>query len=245
MQAQEIQPHFEGAIVGKISFKEEVASGDHTEAYVDAAVAGDYVEQDEDEEGVAHLEEVIIEETIDEDEDQMITMANFEDGIDEEDEEAMEHDSGSEEGEEEEEVDTDYEDFSPQSKRAPRVKSEKKQLRELVTAENREKENELIRQMIILACSDCGFLSDTFENLIYHYRDVHKKSGGLTCCNRLFVKRLRVVDHAKLHADPNAFACPVCAKPFCSRYSLSNHKSAHVPEELCEFQCAQCPKKYE
>lgn len=246
-QAQEIQPHFEGLIaVEKITFKQEndpvVEVVEHSEPYADI-VAGEYVEQEE--EADQHLEEVIIEETIEEtmDDDQVITLTTYaEDGI-EADEDEMDQ-SGSEEEDEDEEVDTDYEEFSPQSKRpVVKVKSERKQLRETLTAEQREKENDLIRQMISLACGDCAFVSDTFENLIYHCREVHKKSGSLVCCNRVFTKRLRVVDHAKLHSDPGAFACQECGKLFSSRYSLSNHMGSHVPEDQCHFQCDNCPKK--
>lgn len=210
-QAQEIQPHFE-QIQGensKIGIKQE---------YVEV-VTTDYVVEEED----GTMEEVIIEET-----------------VDEEDYMASEIEEEAEEGEDTELV--EYEEGEVNSV-VRQMKVAEKQSRGVASAARIEEENELIRQTINLACTDCGDLSSTFEDLMLHYRQVHKRDGLLTCCNRPFNKRRKLVEHAKLHVNPNEFSCEVCKKSFSSKYYLTHHMSIHVPEDMCEYQCDKCSKR--
>lgn len=220
-QAQEIQPHFEQIQVdnSKIAIKQE---------YVEV-VTTDYVVEEEEDDGT--VEEVIIEETV-EDEDYLISEMDDEAEEGEEDEE--------EEGEESELVEGEE---AAVNSVVRQMKSAERQSRAVASAARIEEENELIRQTINLACVDCGDLATTFEDLMLHYRQVHKRDGLLTCCNRPFNKRRKLVEHAKLHVNPNEFSCEVCKKSFSSKYYLTHHMSIHVPEDLCEYQCDKCSKR--
>lgn len=197
------------------------------------------------EEDVSQLEEVIIEETIDEEEQPMTVFENaphvtYEtldgDNVTIVDENEVEDTEEEEQSDEEiiQEINT-----MVTALRAPRAK----QVRETISTEQREEENELIRQTVTLLCTDCNFVAPTLEALLFHYRESHKKRGVFTCCDREFTKRVKLVEHVKLHNDPKAFSCGVCDKQFTSKYTLGTHMATHLPEELCEFTCEVCGKK--
>lgn len=204
--------------------------------------ATEYVEQEED---VGHLEEVIIEETIEEEDEQLMSVDAYE-TIDAS--EVYEEEQEGDPDEEEEDDDVTDEDPSDDEfvKRVgvtPRVRAVRKQLRDVQTPEQKEIENELVRSVVHLLCHDCSFQGDTIDQLVIHNRKDHKKDVGVICCDKEFKKRIKLVEHCKLHVDPNAFSCDICDKHFSSKYTLSHHMSSHVPEEMCDYVCEQCPKK--
>lgn len=225
--------------------KEEIVEDATDAVFVDMDSA-EFLEQDED---AGHLEEVIIEETI-EDEDPVITMVAEEstisydaDYVNEYVDEDLEEEEEDPDDEATDEDPSDIE-FSPKvRRREPGPKAVRKQVREAITAEQREEENQMIRSIVNLSCVECGFLFETMEALIFHHRQIHKKNAAVMCCEREFRKRIKLVEHCRLHLDPKAFACSECDKTFSSKYTLSHHMTSHVPEELCDFQCDQCPKK--
>lgn len=241
-QAQEIQPQFSNAIEVKADYNvvksESELVFEEYENTDGVVVTEEPVIQDE-----SQLEEVIIEENI-EDHDPVITIFNPYEGldgsdiiseVDEDDEDDIITD------EEEEELPTD-EETETRPKRERRRQT-KKQIRDIVSAEERAQEDADIKSIVPLNCTDCEFFGDTMEDLINHYRQIHRRFGSIQCCGREFTRRVKLVEHVKLHINPNAFTCHICQKTFTSKYTLNNHIPSHVPEELCEFVCDQCPKK--
>lgn len=186
------------------------------------------------------LEEVIIEETIEEveDEDEGRPSSNI---TEEADVEYVQEAMGSDE-EYEDEIVTEEEEEETSDMEGPEAPG-RRQMRHIVSPEQRELDNELIRQTVSLLCTDCGQSYDTLEDLLMHYRHVHKKDAALICCDREFRARNKLLNHVKLHIDPTAFACDICEKRFGSKYTLNNHMATHVPEDECQFACEKCPKR--
>lgn len=145
------------------------------------------------------LEEVIIEETIEElegDEEGRSTSDITEDADVEYVQEAL----GSDE-EYEDEIVTEEEEETSDVEGQQAL--ERRQMRPIVSPEQREQDNELIRQTVSLSCTDCGQNYDTLEDLLLHYRHVHKKDAALICCDREFRARNKLLNHVKLHIRPN------------------------------------------
>lgn len=105
-------------------------------------------------------------------------------------------------------------------------------------------EDELIRSVVSLQCNDCSHSASTFDELMAHYKQDHDKDGVLYCCERKFTRRFKLLDHVRLHVNPNEFACEICKKQFNSRYYLADHMASHIPENEREFQCTLCQKRY-
>lgn len=235
--------------------KNESMGENHTEIFVEHLEDGAVYEEEQQQEEVAddvesdagQLEEVLIEETTEEDpviaivDGETITYQAIDGAVYEE-----------EQLDGEEEDDEEYDDFTDEdptddevsnAQKPPRERTTRKQFRETQTPEQREEENELIRSVVSICCQDCGHVADSLETLMFHIRQKHKKNAGLVCCGREFRKRIKLVEHVKLHMDPKAFSCSLCDKSFSSKYTLNHHMTSHVPEELCEFNCEHCPKK--
>lgn len=121
-------------------------------------------------------------------------------------------------------------------------KREKKET-QLSLAERRSRENEIIGTAISMTCSECNALFSTFEDLIAHYRQDHEIEGSVTCCDKQFKTRLKLLDHIKLHLDPNAFVCDICHKKFSGQRFLKKHMESHVPDDERKFACEKCPKR--
>lgn len=109
----------------------------------------------------------------------------------------------------------------------------------------RDAEDELIRQTLSLNCDICPNTSATFEERLVHYKDMHSDAHGyVKCCGKEFKKRTLLLDHAKLHINPDEYACPQCKKRFTSQIYLADHVVTHLPKEERPFQCEQCHKRY-
>lgn len=224
-QAQEVQSHFQNL---SIETEQKIVLHD-PDTIVTEDVEGEYVEigteyvEQEDE----PIEEVIIEETVDE---EYVPNEEEFDG------------SGGEEEEEYEDEGLDEEVIGDTTPKSRGVRTGRKQS-SANAAERIEQENELIRQTLNLKCTECAHVSLTYEEYFLHCREVHKQNGILTCCGKQLERRRKVLDHAKLHVNPSEFACNVCQKQFSSKYYLTHHMSVHIPEELCEFHCEKCSKR--
>lgn len=109
----------------------------------------------------------------------------------------------------------------------------------------RDEQDELIRQTLALDCDICFERSDTFEELLAHFKDVHDIGRGyVMCCQKTFKRRYVLLEHVKVHVNPDQYACPECHKRFSTKRHLNDHIVLHIPEEEREYQCEKCLKRY-
>lgn len=154
------------------------------------------------------------------------------------DEEDVEDNMEEVEDDEEEEEDEEF-TFKPSTKGTTSKRRGAKNL-----ARQKEVDDQLIRETINLQCNDCNHIPYTFEDLLVHYRAAHKKVGVLNCCDKQFKRRFKLLEHVRLHINPDEFACTLCKKQFNSKYYLNDHMAIHIPEDQREFQCDKCLKRY-
>ena len=74
------------------------------------------------------------------------------------------------------------------------------------TTEENRVTNEFIGKHIKLKCELCEAETETFLELKHHFTKVHKVQGYIRCCNKMLSKRQLLIDHIKLHLNPNFFA---------------------------------------
>lgn len=126
-----------------------------------------------------------------------------------------------------------------------RPKKDKKPHPTLDYLTTRDSQDELIRQTLSLDCDICFETAGTFEELLGHYREIHKVAQGyVKCCEKTFKRRYVLLEHVKLHLNPDQYACPKCQKRFSTKRHLSDHVLLHIPEEERQFQCETCQKRY-
>ena len=62
-----------------------------------------------------------------------------------------------------------------------------------------------IREYFKMSCEMCDTVFTTFIGAKQHYKNEHKVLGFLLCCQKKFFSRNRIIDHIKLHLNPEAF----------------------------------------
>ncbi|XP_039444619.1 zinc finger protein 93-like [Culex pipiens pallens] len=114
-------------------------------------------------------------------------------------------------------------------------------LRKTPSADEMAKQNDLIKQLIVLNCSQCDFIGETFVELARHARTEHDmKSHPITCCDKRFNTRLRLYEHCLMHQNPDWFKCE-CGKTFRDSDGLKHHKWwIHTPVSERPFKCDVC-----
>lgn len=85
-----------------------------------------------------------------------------------------------------------------------------------------------------IACVLCSATTLTFAKLRNHFRLKHGQNDAyVMCCNKKFAKRGDIVNHIKLHLNPDAFQCDLCEKRYKSQETLTQHKLfKHMDENL-------------
>lgn len=123
------------------------------------------------------------------------------------------------------------------SEKSPKTRSSKK----IVT---RIEEDDQISDFYKLDCDLCGQKFQKFLSLNRHYKIKHKVRGYVTCCEKKFNRRFKIIQHLQYHRDPKTFRCKVCKKILQSTRALKSHMDIHAPPEAKVFQCDKCPKKF-
>ncbi|XP_055630150.1 transcription factor grauzone-like [Toxorhynchites rutilus septentrionalis] len=102
-------------------------------------------------------------------------------------------------------------------------------------------ENKKIQEFLNISCKFCSEKFDSFDRLQKHTRKSHNSRGSLTCCNRVFYKKCRIIEHIDSHLNPNQFLCGLCNKSYCSQNSLDLHNlRKHCINEEKPFKCEKC-----
>lgn len=94
-----------------------------------------------------------------------------------------------------------------------------------------------------LECDLCPETATSFDSLRTHFREVHNIRFYIKCCDRKFYRRCILVDHIRLHVDPDTHKCEICGKSSTSKYNLKLHKRI-VHNENRNFECEICHKTF-
>lgn len=109
----------------------------------------------------------------------------------------------------------------------------------------RDEEDKKIRDFFDLTCKMCEFRSITFVAVKLHYRQVHLiKRGFVSCCDKKFFRRGRILEHIAWHGNPNSFRCPICNKSYQDTHALKVHMPNHATEDERIFKCDLCSKTF-
>lgn len=63
------------------------------------------------------------------------------------------------------------------------------------------------------------------------------------CCGKKYIKRCLLIDHVRVHTDPNFFKCQSCTKNFATSRGLEMHLESHKARDR-KYNCNECGKSY-
>lgn len=100
---------------------------------------------------------------------------------------------------------------------------------------------------------ECYICSQQFKNYLdikHHFAQIHtKQEFYISCCSRRLKERFRVVEHARVHLNPQSFKCNFCDKCFTAKNTLYTHLMQLHPNEddiypKCRHICNVCGKGF-
>ncbi|KAM7350356.1 uncharacterized protein ACRADG_008966 [Cochliomyia hominivorax] len=97
-----------------------------------------------------------------------------------------------------------------------------------------------------LDCVKCNATFSNFTLLRKHFLKDHlDEKCYIVCCDRKFRSRYHIVEHIRLHMNPNAYRCDVCGKCSTNSRNLAKHiKELHSEEgKQRSLECPTCLKK--
>ncbi|XP_058443330.1 zinc finger protein 62 homolog [Malaya genurostris] len=114
------------------------------------------------------------------------------------------------------------------------------------------KQNSLVAKYVELVCDICKHRSETFSRLLLHYRRIHQIQGYVTCCDRVFQKKLSLFEHLHRHESgtgeisESQFRCDLCdaAKTFKDEEGLQLHTVIYHSKQDKIYKCDQCDKAF-
>lgn len=95
---------------------------------------------------------------------------------------------------------------------------------------------------------ECVKCNDTFANFTLLRKHFHKEHMDekcyIVCCERKFRSRYHIVEHIRLHMDPNAYRCNLCGRCSTNARNLAKHiKELHSEESKNRsLDCPICSK---
>jgi len=96
----------------------------------------------------------------------------------------------------------------------------------------------------------CDYCMKGFSKLVHlrrHVRSSHRRSVAgkmfpCTVCSKLFMTKLKVKDHMKMHGKDRCFKCITCGKYFIRKTHLIFHASIHMGNK--QYPCVMCGKAF-
>jgi uncharacterized Zn-finger protein len=117
------------------------------------------------------------------------------------------------------------------NKRVPRILSEVDNKKKAVKSPQINPEDDAkIQAFANMKCDYCDEVFLTLANAMAHYRSVHNTLGYLRCCDKIFRKRWRLIDHLNNVHFHISYSCDICGKEFGSPMYLKRHKMYHTAE---------------
>lgn len=151
-----------------------------------------------------------------------------------------------EEANEEEESVPDTAELKKGTKESPPGKKHRASARRQVVVRSPEEEEvlqQLMRDMDVLKCRDCGQSKGSMEELSSHMRKAHEASHTfIVCCGRKRLLRQSALEHMEYHLNGDAFKCALCNERFMDNMTLKEHNLRQ--HEQRKFQCQTCPKVF-
>ncbi|XP_065363155.1 zinc finger protein 729-like [Calliphora vicina] len=92
----------------------------------------------------------------------------------------------------------------------------------------------------LLECDICNETFPGFDLLKGHFKDIHNARCYIKCCEHKFYRRCDLVDHIRLHINPETHKCDICGK---YKHNLKLHKKV-VHEETEQFECDVCHRTF-
>uniref|UniRef100_A0A1A9W948 Zinc finger protein 865 n=1 Tax=Glossina brevipalpis TaxID=37001 RepID=A0A1A9W948_9MUSC len=98
-----------------------------------------------------------------------------------------------------------------------------------------------------LDCITCNTSFPNFTVLRTHFRQEHPdQKCYVVCCKHKLYDRFQLVEHIRLHIDPNTFKCEVCGKCATNSRNLKKHMREMHSDDKKErqFECDVCSKRF-
>ncbi|XP_073829166.1 zinc finger protein 711-like isoform X3 [Musca autumnalis] len=144
------------------------------------------------------------------------------------------------------------------------VKKVRRQTKRKKSKDPKESDELIAKWKPILNCELCPKSFPTLTLLKEHFLTDHpNEEFYIMCCERKFIVRYSIEQHATLHTDPEALSCKICGNRFTAYSNLnvhmytihsderkvSVHKSAREVDEVLakwkpELKCEYCPKLF-
>ncbi|KAH8265164.1 hypothetical protein KR044_010615 [Drosophila immigrans] len=108
---------------------------------------------------------------------------------------------------------------------------------------------EAIASYMSADCDLCDFSAKYLSQLKVHFLEVHQQDAYLKCCNKIFNRPSKLMDHIRKHINPKLFTCSICNKSLNSQDYLATHietvhnKVAQIGKVL-KFPCAKCERTF-
>ncbi|XP_065363150.1 transcription factor grauzone-like [Calliphora vicina] len=93
-----------------------------------------------------------------------------------------------------------------------------------------------------LECDVCSEIFSNFDLLKRHFKDKHNARCYVKCCERTFYRRCALVEHIRLHINPEIHKCDICGKLSTSKFNLKLHKRTIHEVTQLTFECTVCQK---
>lgn len=96
-----------------------------------------------------------------------------------------------------------------------------------------------------LECELCHAAFPNYTLLRKHFVQEHpNEKFYVLCCQRKFTHRFHIIEHIRLHMDPNAFKCEICGRCSTNSRNLTKHiRELHTEEgKQRPFECTVCHK---
>nr|XP_019533163.2 zinc finger protein 676-like [Aedes albopictus] len=114
-------------------------------------------------------------------------------------------------------------------------------IRKTLTPEERQAQDEVIKQHMRYFCEECNLEFDSFCVTVRHQINVHDQTY-ITCCDRQYKTRSMLYEHA---LNPGDFRCEFCGKTFKLIHGYHRHKKQfHKDEKELLFKCHLCSESF-
>ncbi|XP_034489790.1 transcription factor grauzone isoform X2 [Drosophila innubila] len=108
---------------------------------------------------------------------------------------------------------------------------------------------EAIASYMSADCDLCDFSAKYLSQLKVHFLEVHQQDAYLKCCNKVFNRPSKLMDHIRKHINPKLFTCSICNKSLNSQDYLATHietvhnKVAKIGKVL-NYPCSKCERTF-